>query len=457
MRTRVDELGMRSKISICLAILLLLIFNTAAQSEIVLQAKADLCLLSGDQAHRDSASTGMVILSSIEGQAKLYNSTDWDCLVLNMLASNREAKATRLTIDTESQKYSEYAASIKTDGEHSWAAIWTAKAIGPPHTEVEKLAFSVSPDDGKSWSAPRLLFPDSSPNFDNSRPIIRSYGAHCWAIVWNCSTMQANNGAQNQSIMLTCSDDNGHTWTEPRSIFTAFTRGARIEKSSPAFALDTQGNWLVVWPSRGDSELDVASLDFDLYFSRSKDEGKSWSLPRRIEQSAVNENDCDFDPVAETAGNGRYIVGWTRYRGVDSPHVSKRCQLFAAISNDSGASWIKVIRIDQRPPTEEAYMRHLTLATDSFANWYFAWTLFDDIWTASSLNHGDSWSKPRMAVSEQSTLRDDSNSYPFIMIDSERVPHLCWIQEFEKLPAPDGHPARVRVRHLQKATESHRK
>jgi len=427
----------------------MLIFSTAQVPQgTVFESEHLSGLLSGDQVNQTSVAW-MLFLSSIDGKPHLYESTNWDCWVLSKSVSAREPISVRLTLDTDAKKYSEYAASITTDGEQSWGAVWRAKAIGPPFLEVDNLAFAVSQDDGENWSVPRLLFPELPDNLDHSQPTLRSFGKGQWAMLWNSSAFQERKGSESQSILLTLSKDNGTSWTVPKSISTAFSRGAHVEKCSPAFAVDKKNNWLAVWPSRGDSEIDVGTSDLDLFFSRSEDKGETWTLPTPIVLDSLDENDCDFDPVLDNDENGNFMLAWIRTKGTESPHGYSKCRIYAAVSNDFGLTWKEPIRLDRRPPDEEFSVDNLTLATDGFGKWYCAWALFDDIWTTSSSDNGGNWYKPRKAISEYRTFRNDRNRYPFFLIDSRRTPHLTWIQEFEDWATPENNATRVRIKRLQ--------
>jgi hypothetical protein len=147
------------------------------------------------------------------------------------------------------------------------------------------ILFTASVDGAQTFSTPVQLSNDGGCNV-NPTPLVDADGN--LDIAWQGS---------GNSIFFTRSTDRGQTFANP----TAVVQNA-IEVSSQQF---------VVGPS-GDIDLvfDAATVDFDVFFTRSIDNGATFSTPINLALPPVQGFTGGGDPAVGVDRNGKITVAW---------------------------------------------------------------------------------------------------------------------------------------------------
>jgi len=114
----------------------------------------------------------------------------------------------------------------------------------------------------------------------DERPHAVADGRGNWVMVWHGKSA----AAPDYDIYVSSSLDNGATWTPAKPLNTNAGSDSGNDEY-PRLATDKQGNWVVVWHSRG-----VFGTDYDILVSRSTDNGVTWSakLPRITQISLIS-------------------------------------------------------------------------------------------------------------------------------------------------------------------------
>lgn len=143
-------------------------------------------------------------------------------------------------------------------------------------------------------------------------------------------------------LAVITSPDGGSTWTSPVLIATIsdvigiFPPGRYRNISLPAFAADpARGNLYIAW-------ADKRTGDADILFSASRDGGRTWSAPRRVNDDPARNHANQFQPQLAVAPNGVISVSYfdthrdTRHRLID---------VSLAQSVDGGKTFLPSVRV----------------------------------------------------------------------------------------------------------------
>lgn len=252
-------------------------------------------------------------------------------------------------------------------------------------------------------------------------------------VVWNSSEDIDGAGAD-EDIFFSRSTDNGATWSAVQYL----NNNAATDDAGSGFdyfpqaMTDGKGTWVAVWESRTD--LDGADTDNDIFFARSTDDGMSWSAPRLIDSSATSDTDLgwDYQPVVMTDGDGTWVVVWWSYEDFDGS--GSDTDIFFSRSTDNGASWSSSQLIDSLAASDGNEDRHPALMTDGNGVWIVVWasseTFHDastdrDIFISRSADNGETWSASQLLHSSADSDTGSDNR-PALMTDGSGIWMTVW-------------------------------
>lgn len=202
--------------------------------------------------------------------------------------------------------------------------------------------------------------------------------------------------------------DGGQSWIEGAKLKLLDDWGAI---SDPAFAWDNKGNVYLVALALSKYEgyeINISSVGIAIY--KSSDSGRTWSSPELIHKSKGDDKQWaagDGDPGSKYYGN--VYAAWDDDVDPDSPTSPTR--LAFARSTDGGSTWkgIKIDGVDKPPGTPlkgilDSYSPELSIASDGTI--YIVWSGSDkiDIRFIKSTDGGDSFSEPKVAAKDITTL-----------------------------------------------------
>lgn len=188
---------------------------------------------------------------------------------------------------------------------------------------------------------------------------------------------------------------------------------------------DGQGNWVAVWASTqasynvGSTQYDVGS-DYDIWVSRSTDNGESWSSPRVLNTNATSDttlgqDHVDLHPRIATDRQGHWIVVWdvNRFfrRGVGTFWDK---DILVARSTNAGQSWSTPVELNSHAASDGANDDEKPDIAYG-GRWLVVWQSeynpggnigddFDIMWS-ESLNNGVSWSNATPMANAADTCR----------------------------------------------------
>jgi hypothetical protein len=160
---------------------------------------------------------------------------------------------------------------------------------------------------------------------------------------------------KDEDIYFSRSTDNGATWS-PREYLNT---DAELDTGADIFqkiASDGHGNLLAVWTRRNTASGSGATKS-DLMFARSSDAGVTWTAPAYLDSDAAG-NVTDLNDYGNTvaAGPGIWVVSWAKR----TSHPSSVRTMFAR-SENNGVTW--------SVPTELApFWEEISFASDNNGN-----------------------------------------------------------------------------------------
>ena len=231
-----------------------------------------------------------------------------------------------------------------------------------------QIVIARSTDRGLTWLDPVAVsdrFPGTSEDttFGQSFPLARTGPDGSVHLVWNSGT--------ESSIRYARSTDGGDTWTEPRILHTYEPFGEKSEVAGqvnsrvkkvvraecyPSLAIDNtrgerNGNLYLVW---------AAGNPPDVFFSRSTDNGETWSDPVDVHSDPTNDQFWAWITVDPTNGD----VATMYFDSRDDPNnILVNC--YVSYSNDGGTTWI-----DRRAGDGENDLRRNPFSGNTFAGDY---------------------------------------------------------------------------------------
>lgn len=168
-------------------------------------------------------------------------------------------------------------------------------------------------------------------------------------------------------------------------------------------AVGANGTWIAVWKRGVPSYLSAG----DIHYSRSTNNGSSWSALDKIGGQDVDNDDTN--PRVATDGAGNWVCVWES--GVSEADI------FVSYSTNDGVSWSNEAYLNSSMESDSAQDGAPSIATDGDGNWIVTWRSTTsagtgdesdlDIFYSKSTNVGGNWSA--MAPLNSNATTDGTN------------------------------------------------
>lgn len=252
------------------------------------------------------------------------------------------------------------------EGNGTWIVVWQSKGSFGPDADI---VFSRSTDTGKTWSAPALVNTSGSADaatVDDGSPYIGTDSSGNWLVVWSSNADSSGASGTDYDLFFSRSADDGKSWSAPQAL-NSQANADSFSDGAPHFATDRKGNWVVIWEVGSAPGSTLGVLG--TYYARSADNGKTWSNQAYIPKYGGGQ------PHIATDGKGTWVaVWWAAYQPIGEP---KAFYILSAVSKDNGATWTppKVLPYGANP-ADSSWPR---VATDSKGHWLAVWASMDDL------------------------------------------------------------------------------
>ncbi len=248
---------------------------------------------------------------------------------------------------------------------------------------------------------------------DNT-PDIATDGSGHWVAVWSSFNSLNNTIGTDSDILVATSNDNGATWTDAAPLNSNADVDAGSD-SNPAVATNGAGVWIAAWATTDDLE-DTIGTDGDILYSRSTDNGATWSDVAILHSNADTDSGVDAMPRLVNDGALNWIASWQSTDTLGSS-VGTDNDIFYVRSDDDGVTWTGVATLNSNAATDIGLDTNATIGTDNAGNWIAVWETNDpfnntvgtdyDVFAARSTNNGQSWTT--MALLNSNATNDTGN------------------------------------------------
>ena len=247
--------------------------------------------------------------------------------------------------------------SIKSDRD---GTVYVAYSEAARALDDWKIRVTRSSDGGLTWSPAQTL--NTGLNLFAAVLTARPNGK-VWGI-WQAPGSSASN------IMCAASANRGETWEAPVFVnpeFGTAASGLRLTPQRlayPSADSDSRGRLFIAWS-------DVTRGEWDIVVSRSEDDGRTWSMPVRVDDSSSGDQ---WTAALAVDARDTIHAAWydTRTGGVN---------VFYSSSSDGGATWspnVRITTVETPQATTRRLSEYIGLAADRNGTAYLAWTDWRD-------------------------------------------------------------------------------
>jgi Neuraminidase (sialidase) len=268
---------------------------------------------------------------------------------------------------------------IAVDGKGRWVTVWhSTDTLGNTVGGDRDILFAVSDDGGEIWSNPSVV--DEAAKNDSlfdAFPRVATDAKGTWVVVWTSGGPNPDGSGYTRGVLAARSDDGGQRWARPVQL----TKASGVEDRpdwGPQVIGDGRGNWVAAWAST-DHLGDTIGYDRDILYSRSGDDGRTWSRRSPLNREAAEDSGDDGVPSLATDGLNWVAVwtSWEKRGGRSEGGIGADADIFVALSRDAGRSWTESYLLNSNAETDHGEDLDPSVATDGKGVWMAAWSTND--------------------------------------------------------------------------------
>jgi hypothetical protein len=242
-----------------------------------------------------------------------------------------------------------------------------------------------------------------------SSPAIAALGEHKLFVAYEGMAK----GAKISDIFFCSSTDVARTWSKPVKVCNMKGLG-----TAPDIGVETNGAIDIVW-----SDITLGDKTPDIYFSRSTDQGTTWSPPLNISHNPG----ASKEPAIAVGPDNSIDVVWQ-----DDIAGDQSADIYFAGSTDAGKTWSKGVNVSKTPgsSTDPA----VDVGADGVV--HVAWVDTSSGEARPDIYY-DRYSNGSWATPEDVTNTPHKSSYPAIACGPRSAVNLCWTDNSAKQNAAD--------------------
>ncbi|MBI4559051.1 MAG: carboxypeptidase regulatory-like domain-containing protein [Candidatus Hydrogenedentes bacterium] len=267
---------------------------------------------------------------------------------------------------------------LTTDGTGTWIAVWeSADSLGDSIGLDGDILYARTTDNGLNWTPPAPLNTNADSDTGGDwTPQLTTNGTGTWIAVWESENSLGGTIGTDYDILYTRSTDNGLTWTPPAPLNANAPTDTGFD-GAPELTTDMAGTWIAVWWS-DESFQGTIGTDWDILYARSVDKGLTWTAPAPLNANAISDTGVDWNAQLTTDGAGTWIVVWQSDDSLQGTVGSDWDILFAR-SGDDGMTWTAPAQLNANAATDSGHDEQPQLTTDRAGSWVAVWHSADSL------------------------------------------------------------------------------
>jgi len=269
-------------------------------------------------------------------------------------------------------------ASVATDGAGHWVAVWhSSNKLGGRSGRDYDILFSRSTDNGSTWTPPATLNTNAATDVgDDLEPVVRTDETGVWITIWDSDETSGGQYGLDRDIFFSRSTDNGETWSPPAPLNLNAAQDWGKD-DEPRLATDGSSSWVAVWSST-DTLGNRIGGDPDILVAHSTDKGQTWTHPVPLNNNAATDKGFDSSPDIVTDASGRWLAAWSA-GGSGLQGIGNDRDILIAHSDDDGATWSDAAPLNSNATSDTNSDWTPRLASDGRGHWVAVWSSADGL------------------------------------------------------------------------------
>ncbi|MFA6240791.1 MAG: sialidase family protein [Candidatus Hydrogenedentales bacterium] len=210
----------------------------------------------------------------------------------------------------------------------------------------------------------------------DEQPQIATDSLGHWVAVWDSNDTLGGTIGSEQDILFSRSTDNGATWTAPAALNTNAATDTGND-TGPQITTDGLGNWVSVWLSN-DSLGGTIGSDNDILVSRSTNNGATWSAPAALNTNAASDTGNDRSPQVTTDAAGHWVAVWYSTDTLGGT-IGTDADILVSRSTNNGATWSAPAALNSNAATDSGFDQLPQVTSDGTGHWVAVWISDDTL------------------------------------------------------------------------------
>lgn len=177
-------------------------------------------------------------------------------------------------------------------------------------------------------------------------------------------------GGTEGDVVFSRSADDGASWSAIAHLSTEFVGDTAVD-DYVSLAGDDEGHWVAIWQSTN-ALGNTIGTDADLLYVRSEDGGATWSTTQAFNSTAVADGATDMTVSLATDGGDHWVAVWISTYNLGGT-IGTDTDIFVQHSDDDGVTWSAAAALNSDAATPTAGKLEPVIATDKQGNWICIW------------------------------------------------------------------------------------
>jgi hypothetical protein len=247
---------------------------------------------------------------------------------------------------------------------------------------------------GSDFGVPRPVAAAAATDAEASdtHPAIATDDSGVWVALWQSTNTAFGVTDGERAIVFSRSTDDGATWSVPATIHPAFGDS----EYDPSIATDNAGRWIAVWRTSGAIVACVSS-----------DYATTWGTPAVVSSPSI----VQLNPSVATDGAGVWVIAWSAATEPSDNLLGFDRDILFVRSTDNGESWTTASPLNTNAAMDSVLDFDVRIATDRAGTWGAVWSAEAPLF-ARSVDNGATWQTP-VALGEDAGRSDEYLGYVY--------------------------------------------